>query len=106
MDKVLDRRIHPYRDDLAAADCEVRGDEDAQAIDPRIGAASEEDWDTEYLDAIVAVKVVDGVDHLIASGLVDRDRVGITGGSYGGFATARGSSSPPRIKSGVRACST
>ncbi len=32
--------------------------------------------------------LVDGVDHLIDSGLVDRDRVGVTGGSYGGFATA------------------
>ena len=54
--------LTPIVDDLAAADCEVRGDADAQAIDPRIGAASEEDWDTEYLDSIVAVKVVDGVD--------------------------------------------
>jgi dipeptidyl aminopeptidase/acylaminoacyl peptidase len=34
--------------------------------------------------------LIDGVDHLIASGLVDRDRVGITGGSYGGYATAWG----------------
>jgi dipeptidyl aminopeptidase/acylaminoacyl peptidase len=34
---------------------------------------------------------VDGVDHLVAAGLVDRDRVGITGGSYGGYATAWGS---------------
>jgi glutamate-5-semialdehyde dehydrogenase len=57
--------LTPIVDDLAAADCEVRGDADAQAIDPRIGAASEEDWDTEYLDSIVAVKVVDGVDSAI-----------------------------------------
>jgi dipeptidyl aminopeptidase/acylaminoacyl peptidase len=35
--------------------------------------------------------LVDGVDHLIAAGLVDRDKVGITGGSYGGYATAWGS---------------
>ncbi|MGJ4804207.1 prolyl oligopeptidase family serine peptidase [Luteimonas sp. SDU82] len=34
--------------------------------------------------------VVDGVDHLIASGLVDKDKVGITGGSYGGYASAWG----------------
>ena len=57
--------LTPIVDDLAAADCEVRGDADAQAIDARIGAASEEDWDTEYLDSIVAVKVVDGVDSAI-----------------------------------------
>jgi glutamate-5-semialdehyde dehydrogenase len=57
--------LTPIVDDLAAADCEVRGDQDAQAIDPRIGPASDEDWDTEYLDSIVAVKVVDGVDSAI-----------------------------------------
>lgn len=34
--------------------------------------------------------LVDGVDHLVGSGLVDRDRVGITGGSYGGYASAWG----------------
>jgi glutamate-5-semialdehyde dehydrogenase len=49
-------------DDLAKAGCEVRGDEAAQAIDARIVPASEEDWRTEYLDAIIAVKVLDGVD--------------------------------------------
>src|SRR2546423_8009661 len=35
-------------------------------IDPRVKAASEEDWSTEYLDAIIAVKLVDGVDEAIA----------------------------------------
>ncbi len=48
-------------DSLAAAACEIRGDAAARAIDPRIRAASAEDWDTEYLDAIISVKVVDGV---------------------------------------------
>ncbi len=57
--------LTPIVDDLADAGCEVRGDPEAQAIDPRIAAASEEDWDTEYLDSIVAVKVVDGVDSAI-----------------------------------------
>jgi glutamate-5-semialdehyde dehydrogenase len=52
-------------DDLAEAGCEVRGDEAAQSIDARITAATEEDWDTEYLDSIVSVKVVDGVDSAI-----------------------------------------
>ncbi|WP_338468613.1 glutamate-5-semialdehyde dehydrogenase [Novosphingobium sp. ZN18A2] len=42
--------------------CEVRGDRRAQAIDPRILPASAEDWDTEYLDAILSVAVVDGLD--------------------------------------------
>ena len=57
--------LTPIVDDLAAAGCEVRGDAVAQGIDDRIGAATEEDWDTEYLDSIVSVKVVDGVDGAI-----------------------------------------
>ena len=40
----------------------MRGDARAQALDARIGAASAEDWDTEYLDAILSVAVVDGLD--------------------------------------------
>ncbi|MGD8810468.1 MAG: glutamate-5-semialdehyde dehydrogenase [Gammaproteobacteria bacterium] len=46
-------------DDLSAAGCEVRGDAAAQAIDPRIVPAADADWDTEYLDAIVSLKVVE-----------------------------------------------
>ena len=45
--------------------CELRGDARAMALDPRIGAASDEDWDTEYLDSILAVAVVDGLDHAL-----------------------------------------
>ncbi len=48
--------------DLLDAGCELRGDARAQALDARIGAASAEDWDTEYLDAILSVAVVDGLD--------------------------------------------
>ena len=44
----------------------MRGDKAVQAADPRVKAASEEDWSTEYLDAIIAAKVVDGVDDAIA----------------------------------------
>ncbi|HEY9081466.1 glutamate-5-semialdehyde dehydrogenase [Magnetovibrio sp.] len=51
--------------DLLDAGCEVRGDAAAQAADARVKAATEEDWDTEYLDAIIAVKTVDGVDDAI-----------------------------------------
>ncbi len=52
--------------DLIDAGCELRGDARAQALDPRIGAASDEDWDTEYLDAILSVAVVDGLDAALA----------------------------------------
>jgi glutamate-5-semialdehyde dehydrogenase len=67
---LVDRRAHnsllgPVVGDLLEAGCEVRGDEAARAVDPRVLAASEEDWDTEYLDAIISVKLVDGVDGAI-----------------------------------------
>lgn len=47
---------------LIDAGCEVRGDARAAAIDPRIVPASDADWDTEYLDAVLAVGIVDGPD--------------------------------------------
>jgi len=46
--------------------CEVRGDGRACALDPRVHPATAEDWDTEYLDAILSVAVVDGLDAAIA----------------------------------------
>jgi glutamate-5-semialdehyde dehydrogenase len=52
--------------DLIEAGCAVRGDSEVQAMDPRVSPASEADWSTEYLDAILAVKVVDGLDAAIA----------------------------------------
>jgi glutamate-5-semialdehyde dehydrogenase len=47
---------------LLNAGCELRGDARARALDPRMVAATAEDWDTEYLDAILSVAVVDGLD--------------------------------------------
>jgi len=52
--------------DLLDAGCEVRGDATVQRVDPRVRAASEDDWYTEYLDAIIAARVVDDVDAAIA----------------------------------------
>ncbi len=52
--------------DLIAAGCALRGDGAARAIDGRIAAANDADWDTEYLDAILAIAVVDGVEGAIA----------------------------------------
>jgi glutamate-5-semialdehyde dehydrogenase len=51
---------------LLEAGCEVRGDQATRAIDPRVKPANEDDWSTEYLDAIIAAKVVDGVEGAIA----------------------------------------
>jgi glutamate-5-semialdehyde dehydrogenase len=47
---------------LLDAGCEVRGDETLRQLDSRIKTATEDDWYTEYLDTIIAAKVVDGVD--------------------------------------------
>jgi glutamate-5-semialdehyde dehydrogenase len=67
---LVDRRaigqLPPILGDLAAAGCEIRGDAETQALDVRVKPASEADWDTEFLDAIIAVKVVQGVDEAIA----------------------------------------
>ncbi len=51
---------------LLDARCEVRGDKDVRALDPRVEPAADEDWDTEYLDAIVAARIVDGLDEALA----------------------------------------
>jgi glutamate-5-semialdehyde dehydrogenase len=51
---------------LIDAGCQIRGDEAALVADPRVTPASEADWSTEYLDAIITVGVVDGVDAAIA----------------------------------------
>ena len=51
---------------LAASGCEVRGDEAARALDPAIASAETADWDTEYLEAIASVAVVEGLDGALA----------------------------------------
>jgi len=51
---------------LLDSGCEVRGDSRAQALDPRVVPAAANDWDTEYLDAILSVAVVDGLDAALA----------------------------------------
>ena len=57
--------LAPVVKDLLDAGCEVRGDAAVQKIDARVKAATEQDWYTEYLDAIIAARVVDGVDAAI-----------------------------------------
>ena len=56
-----DKFLKPLVEMLIDAKCEIRGDRATLAVDKRVKPASEEDWSTEYLDAIIAVKVVDGV---------------------------------------------
>ena len=58
--------LEPIVKDLLEAGCEVRGDAVVQKADARVLPATEADWYTEYLDAIIAARVVDGVDEAIA----------------------------------------
>lgn len=58
--------LKPIIRTLIDGGCEVRGDKATMAGDPSVKAATEEDWSTEYLDAIVAMAVVDGVDGAMA----------------------------------------
>jgi glutamate-5-semialdehyde dehydrogenase len=62
---VIGTHLTPILDDLANAGCEIRGDARVRAQYPRAKQATEEDWRTEYLDAIIAVRAVDGVDEAI-----------------------------------------
>jgi glutamate-5-semialdehyde dehydrogenase len=72
---ILSSHLGPILDDLAQAGCEIRGDEEVLAAylsrrsraeaDPSARLATEEDWRTEYLDAIIAVRAVNGVDEAI-----------------------------------------
>jgi glutamate-5-semialdehyde dehydrogenase len=57
--------LAPIVRELLDAGCEVRGDAAVQAVDPRVRPATEDDWYTEYLDAVIAARVVHGVDDAI-----------------------------------------
>lgn len=59
------RLLPPVLDALIAGGCEIRGDATVQALERRARPASEADWRTEYLDAILAVRVVDGLDEAL-----------------------------------------
>ena len=58
--------LAPLVQALLAADCEVRGDDNCARVDARVKPATEQDWYSEYLDAIIAVRVVDGLHAAIA----------------------------------------
>jgi glutamate-5-semialdehyde dehydrogenase len=58
--------LQPIVQDLLDAGCEVRGDPQTQLTDRRVSAAVDSDWGKEFLDAIVAIKVVDGLDEALA----------------------------------------
>ena len=66
---LIDRRFERAGDVVKAlldAGCAVRGDDTLQSLDARVTPAAESDWSTEYLDAIIAAKIVNGVDEATA----------------------------------------
>ena len=66
---LLDSDFSASKDVVGAiinAGCELRGDERARQLDDRILPVTDEDWDTEYLDAVLSVKIVDGMDEALA----------------------------------------
>ena len=63
---VLATHLVPILDDLAKAGCEIRADAEVRAAYPSAKAATEEDWRTEYLDAIISVKTVANVEEAIS----------------------------------------
>jgi glutamate-5-semialdehyde dehydrogenase len=66
IDRAVAKTLLPtLLDDLIRAGCAIRGDAETRALDARATPASEADWSTEYLDAIIAVRVVDGLDQAI-----------------------------------------
>ncbi|MGB1546935.1 MAG: glutamate-5-semialdehyde dehydrogenase [Alphaproteobacteria bacterium] len=64
--KIAERFLPLALSDLEKAGCELRGDDKTRSLYPDAKAATEEDWSTEYLDAILSVRVVDGVNAAIA----------------------------------------
>jgi glutamate-5-semialdehyde dehydrogenase len=61
-----DTHLAPLITALLEAGCAVRGDDAAQQADSRVSAATEDDWYEEYLDAVIAVKTVTGLDEAVA----------------------------------------
>ncbi len=74
-----DRMLKPLIDALTSAGCAIRGDDASQAADGRVEPATENDWPTEYLDTIISLRVVDGVDeamrHIEAHGSQHTDTI-------------------------------
>ena len=61
-----DTHLKPLIEALLDEGCEVRGDEDVTNVDKRVVPATAQDWDTEYLDSIISVKLIEGVEDAIS----------------------------------------
>ena len=65
IDKKLSTQVLNILNELKEANCEIRGDQFVNQLDSSFKLATKEDWDTEYLDKIISVKIVDGVTEAI-----------------------------------------
>ena len=78
-EQVAQTVLPPIIENLIEAGCEVRGDDQVQSLNTSVVAAADEDWDTEYLDSIVSVKTVSGlneaIDHINAHGSEHTDAI-------------------------------
>lgn len=63
--KLNNSKLIEIIDILINSGCEIRADEEISKIDPRCSLASEEDWSTEYLDSIISIRMVNGIDEAI-----------------------------------------
>lgn len=61
-----DTHLKPLVEALLDEGCEVRGDENVASVDKRVVMATAQDWDTEYLDSIISVKLIEGVEDAIS----------------------------------------
>ena len=61
-----DTHLKPLIEALLDEGCEVRGDKDVANVDKRVVLATAQDWDTEYLDSIISVKLIEGVEDAIS----------------------------------------
>jgi glutamate-5-semialdehyde dehydrogenase len=64
-ERVVESILPPLLDALFKAGCEIRGDERVCSIDKRVATATEDDWSTEYLDAVLSIKAVSGIDQAV-----------------------------------------
>ncbi len=65
IDKAISNNVMDLLNDLIDAKCEIRGDAYIQSLDKKFKLATEKDWETEYLDKIISVKIVDGINEAI-----------------------------------------
>ena len=65
IDKAISNKTMDILRNLIDSNCEIRGDNFIESLDKKFKKASEKDWETEYLDKIISVKIVDGIDKAI-----------------------------------------